>query len=536
MSFSRQKILVFLFPLLLAAPFLNRAYFVDDSYFVEIASWLKDHPGQPYHFRTDDAALQSRGWEENGFVRMVNPLVHHYFLAGLLKIGGEREWFLRLGCVLLSCFSALFIFELARRWTYHPLLTTLLVLATPVHWLTSYSLLIDGTAGFLFFGALYFFIRMGETDSLAWAVASGIFMGLAILTKYPTGFIIPLTMLWAYLRRKKIKTRWMVFVPWVIGTLFLIAYSVWTAHLYGRPHILAASGRMVQVYGWTKILVFLVFFSGSMLVPLVGWSFVGTRIRILFGILVITTAAFLMGPSGGFTLLQSFLIGLWSVTSLVFLLAVLSAFDLWEKPKDLFLFLWTVGFIGMMLIVMGWVAVRYYVIVVPAVVMMSVRLLEMRNREKAESRLLPILFLTILFSGLLAYADYKQAEPSRLVPAELEKAGYTGGERHFFLGDSFTMSYLKRTGWVPCFPETEFKKGDWVLAKEVTMPQVWFYRKPLVLKEIAKFNYSTRFPLKVMDNQGSAGFYASVWGALPFTFSNSPWERFHLFEIVEVRK
>jgi hypothetical protein len=38
MSITRQRLLVFLIPLFLSMPFLNRAYFVDDSYFVEIAS------------------------------------------------------------------------------------------------------------------------------------------------------------------------------------------------------------------------------------------------------------------------------------------------------------------------------------------------------------------------------------------------------------------------------------------------------------------------------------------------------------------
>src|SRR3989338_9166550 len=176
MSLVRERLLVFLFPLLLSLPFINRAYFVDDSYFVQIAAWLKVHTDLPYHFRADDAGLQTRGWEENGFVRMVNPLFHHYYLALLLKAAGEGEWFLRLGCVLLSCFSALFILGLARRWTSHPVLATLLVLVTPVHWLSSYSLLIDSTMGFLFIGALYSYIRGTELDSVPWFVASGLFM------------------------------------------------------------------------------------------------------------------------------------------------------------------------------------------------------------------------------------------------------------------------------------------------------------------------------------------------------------------------
>jgi hypothetical protein len=74
------------------------------------------------------------------------------------------------------------------------------------------------------------------------------------------------------------------------------------------------------------------------------------------------------------------------------------------------------------------------------------------------------------------------------------------------------------------------------LAKEVTMPSLSFLKSPVVLRRIAVFDYPTHFPIKVMDMQGSAGFYASVWGALPFTFSNGPWERFHLFEVVRLKE
>src|ERR1044071_5784881 len=410
MMFTRQRLVAFLFPLLLAAPFLNRAYFVDDSYFVEIATWLKDHPTLPYHFHADDAGPQTRGWEENGFVRMVNPLAHHYFLALLLKIGGEREWFLRLGCVLLACFSGLFLFELARRWTYHPLLATLLTLATPVHWLTSYSLLIDGTAGFFFFGALYFFIRGTENDSVGWFLASGIFMGLATISKYPALMIVPLTMVWSVLRWKKLTRPWLVFIPWLIGVLFLVGYSAWTAHLYGRPHILAASDRMVRVYGWAKFLVFFVFLSGATLVPLAAWRWMGKRLALFFGFVVFVLTIFFSSAYGGFTETQGFLVALWSVTSLVFIWAHVRHWRRWVYPTDHFLFLWLLGFIVMMFVVMGWVAARYYVIVVPAVVFLVVRIIEAEGIEQAGRRIQVILVLTLLFTGALAYADYKQAD------------------------------------------------------------------------------------------------------------------------------
>jgi len=534
--FIKQRLLVFLFPFLLSLPFLNRAYFVDDSYFVEIAQWVKDHPSQPYHFRVDDAGIQNRGWEEDGFVRMVNPLLHHYYLAFLIKLGGEREWFLRLGCVILSCFSALFLFGLARRWTNEPLLATLLVLVTPVHWLSAHSLLIDSTMGFLFLGGLYYFIQATERDSVYSLVVSGFFMGLAILTKYTALLIIPLTGLWFLLRWKKLSRRWIYVIPWTMGLLFLWGYSLFTAHIYGSPHIIAASQRMLTPSLWGKYLVFFVFLSGSALVPLISWGVLRARVNVFNGIFVVLVALFLSSQKGGFSLTQGGLIALWFLTSLVFFAAFINLYfeSGWIYPRDHFLFGWLLGFVAMMFFVMNWVAARYYVIVIPAIVFMTVRMIEIKWPTLSHKILKVVFVATLVFTAALSYADYKQAAPARQLVHVLKNQGFEGGDRHFYLGDSFTMSYLRGEGWIPAFPETQFQPGDQVLGKQVTMPWIWFAKRKLELKTLAVFDFPTRFPLKVMDYKGSAGFYASVWGALPFTFSQGPWERFFLVEVTGV--
>jgi hypothetical protein len=531
MMFLRERLIVFLFPLLFAAPFLNRATFVDDSYFVEIASWLKDNPGQPYDFTVDDAKIGAKGWEDDGFVRMVNPLAHHYFLAGLMKLGGSSTAWLRFGCVLLSCFGALLIFELARRWTYHPLLATLLVLSTPAYSLTSYSLLIDSTTGFLFFLALYCFVRAAERDQLAFYAASGFSMGLAILSKYPAVLIVPLTACWAWFRWHKLERKWMIAVPWGIAFGMLAGYSLWTDTLYGAPHILAASQRMVQSFGWPKLFVFLVFLSGTTLVPLISWAAAPWKIRLGSGLFFLAFVFFFSSRMGGFTAIQAGLLSLWLVTSVLFLIGLFEMRFQFENPKDGFLFIWLLGFIAMMYAVMGWVAARYYVIALPAIGFLAVRMTEIKWPNRAAVLLRGMVVLNLVFSVGLAYADYKQASPSRELPALLEAKGFRGGERHFYLGDSFTMSYLREHGWVPCFPGSRFQPGDWVLAKDVTMPQNWFYQSSLNLHLLAEFHFPSRFPFKVMDNKGSAGWYASVWGALPFTVSFGPWERFRLYEV-----
>lgn len=534
--------MVFLVPLILALPFINRAYFVDDHYFVEMAEWLKVHPGLPYHFRADDAGLQNRGWEENGMVRMVNPPVHQYFLAFLLKLGGEKEWFLRLGCVMLSCFSGLFIFGLARRWTKYPLLSTLLVLATPAFWLSSYSLLIDSTAGFFFLGALLFFVKGSEEDSRfparrewLFIILSGVFMGLAVLTKYPALLIVPVTFLWWLFNFKSLRRPWIFFVAWGISFLFLLGFSLYTAHVYGEPHILAASRRMM-VSGNVAKLAFFVFFAGATIVPVVAWWVNGIWINLLLAGGGVGIAGFLASRFGGFSVWQAGLFAFWTCSSFAFFVALLVFYFKWGwiYPRDHFLVGWILGFVLMMSYVMPWVAARYYLIALPAIVFLGARFIECRWGKNARKIMAGLLAGMVVLGAGLAYADYQQAETNRRLVGDLKSRGFSGGPGHYYLGDSFTMSYMKNEGWTPCFPDTQFRVGDLVLGRSVTMPLVWFKKCPIEVKIVKAFDYPTWFPVKVMDYHGSAGFYASVWGVLPFTFSSVPWERYYLVEVTRV--
>jgi hypothetical protein len=288
---------------------------------------------------------------------------------------------------------------------------------------------------------------------------------------------------------------------------------------------------MVGRFGWAKLAMLAIFFSGACLTPLVGW-FRAPRWLVLAGIFTgLILFKIFSSPVGGFPLPSAALLGLWIATALVFLLRLGWDGPAWVWPRDAFIAVWILGFLAMMLVVMDWVAVRYYNIVAPAVAFAAVRILE-RRAARPTKAIAVVTAVLVGFTGLLAYADYRQAGPAREIGPMLKERGIQGGPRHFYLGDSFTMSYLRDDGWIPAFPDTEFQPGDLVLAKEVTMPLAWFARKHLPLRLVATFDFPTRFPIKVMDFRASAGFYASVWGALPFAWSTGPWERFRLYEVL----
>jgi hypothetical protein len=121
----------------------------------------------------------------------------------------------------------------------------------------------------------------------------------------------------------------------------------------------------------------------------------------------------------------------------------------------------------------------------------------------------------------------------RRIVADLARDGVTvaAGRGLYHEGDSFTGSQLHTVGWKALFPETPLKTGDLVLRRWVVMPRWCAHATMGRWRPVREFIYPTKNPLKLMDNAGSAGFYASVWGALPFTFSTGPWERYVLFEV-----
>ena len=49
---------------------------------------------------------------------------------------------------------------------------------------------------------------------------------------------------------------------------------------------------------------------------------------------------------------------------------------------------------------------------------------------------------------------HAMSETSRRLLVDLKKGGFEGGPRHFYTGDSFTVSYLKSAGWTPSFTST----------------------------------------------------------------------------------
>jgi hypothetical protein len=141
---------------------------------------------------------------------------------------------------------------------------------------------------------------------------------------------------------------------------------------------------------------------------------------------------------------------------------------------------------------------------------------------------------TAVMGLLLACADYQQANVIKQLSSEWRLHPVSERPDHkYYLGDTFTgyKPYLGTLGWQSAFPTTAFQPGDWLLVPRFRTSAWWRLPPTQRLHWVARYSFSSRLPIRVMDVPDSAGFYASCWGSLPFVFTRHPLEVFDLFQV-----
>jgi len=527
----KYALLIWLFAWIWILPWTGRAFFVDDYYQTLSADGIIEQPFRPFDFLSDDAGLQNPGWERGKPPRMVNPPLHHYIMAAIIRVFGKNERILRIFLSLIATSAVGFFWLITSHFSIPALRTTAVffLLLSPAFWLTSYSLLMDATMFPFFLGGLWMFLKGWKSGSKTWLLGSGILWGFACLAKYTSLICIPLGLCGAFIFKrpnKSLKDTWtdlaITFSPLVI---LLTIYSIWNIMIYGEPHLWAAWKRGGTQLNIGKLLVTLTFFGGVFAFPAIEW-FRGWRSQYAWIKWLICTACVVLTfalTQGGFPWLIGVQIAFWSGATALFL----ASLNRPKNPEDWFLWVWFMAGLAAASLPISWVAGRYFLFLLPPSILLWLKGKSLRTQFAA-------IVLTFVIGLMVAYADNRQAETRRWIAQET--ASFSSSL--LYAADDFTMAYLKPNGAKPAFAMTKLSVKDKLLHQTVTMPSPWFRQLALrhTLSPIREYTYPTKFPVKVMDNAGSAGFYASAWGVLPFSIWKGPWERFILYEVIEKEK
>jgi dolichyl-phosphate-mannose-protein mannosyltransferase len=546
MSRDRRALIILTGLILITSlPFVNRAYFVDDYYFVTMAKGILANPWRPYDFKSDDAGIANVGWERGQRPRMVNPPLFHYYLAGVMAIFGDAAWKLRTASLLFSFLALFSMYFLGKRLTPDPLAAAILMAVTPAYWLTSYSLLIDSAlVAFLLTSLLAFFIGQ-EKKNLGWIMASGFLMGLTVLVKYFGVIVVPLALAWQLLDAGR--RRWKPgYVACIVFLAVQILWAAWNISTYGQSHFLAALPRGMSspsVVAWAqKALVLASFIGGSTLFVLASADMLWRLSKAWVGGVLATGMGLYMlfsSRAGGFDRVQSLLLSIFIAGTLSYLVVMGRLLKPDENKKEAFLILWVLLGMLELVIVMPWTAGRYLLCVLPAMCWVFVLVV---HKLKLRRFLLTTIGATFLIGFLVAHGDYVQANTIvtlasalQAKAAEFQKMAPKPKRHWYYLADTFDGSqpYLLPLGWENVLPHQKFKRGDLFLRAYYRKSSWWNvdeelkHFRPVMVLEVRSKN-----PIRVMDVPASAGFYASCWGALPWTITNHPLERFELYQAI----
>jgi Dolichyl-phosphate-mannose-protein mannosyltransferase len=187
----RQLILVALVVVALRLPFLNQALQGDDVLYLTEAAHAQIEPLHPKHTQY---VFMGRDIDMRG---QSHPPLNAWFLALLLAAGhGVVEIPFHAAYLLFSLIAAFSALALARRFSPHPILATLLFCATPTFVINGTSLEADlpFVALWLLSTALYVFAV--DRKSISLLIASAGAMALTALTAYQSILLVPILFLY----------------------------------------------------------------------------------------------------------------------------------------------------------------------------------------------------------------------------------------------------------------------------------------------------------------------------------------------------
>lgn len=553
----RPLVLVGALVALTTLPFAGKAVHVDDVYFLEVAANILKDPLRPFAGAVALEDIDYRVFAETGrcpttFASMSHPPLVPYAMALVAHLyGGFREPPLHLAFALFALGAAFAMYDLAGRFTRTPLLTTLLLVSSPVFVMSAQSLMTDMPALALSLAALALFIRGTDGDRRSMMLLSGILAGLAILTRYSALLALPL--FGAYtLAHGRARKAW----PALLGASAVLSlWAIQNLVIHGELHILA-SARHYQLFfadgglDWAgllkKTLGDVSGLGGTTFVAAVLLLVTGGRRRVVtFGLGVFAAAlVFVVRPAS----IER--IELYSVLEVV---AVAAAFAcgvlllveaLWPRSTapdsteagerdGVFLKAWLLLALGGALFLLPFGTARYMLPALPPLWILLVR--RFLDLDSAPRRIRVASGLVIAqglaLSLVLGVADQDYAERYRDLALRL-RASYPN-RTVWFVGEWGFRYYMSREGgrYLKSTDDSP-QPGDVVVRPFIAGMHAM---SPSLLARTTRVEQqalSGPWPIRLMNFEAKAGYYSHHWGYLPWSLSSAPLEVVDIFEVV----
>jgi hypothetical protein len=536
-----------------AVPFLSQPFHMDDNFYMDMARSARAQGLFPY-----DAPYDFGGFHLPDMASHSHPPLQAYFLAAVQILVGEaegREWAYHSAALVFPLLAAISMYFLAARFVERPIWPALALAVSPLFQVMGHTLMTDMPMLAFWLAAIASFLWATELPRTSLYGGGAVFLFAAMFTSYQAVALLPLIAFYLVRRRARpvawlglllplgVMGGWLALSSVHYGRLILgdtLAY-VGSRHATTLEMIATKALALLAYQGWLILFPFFLLYIFAR----------GLRGRLLgLSLLPVLVLAQIWVPQYRWTDKAIFVIGcvagIFQVGQMLgfFGRAVLpgkTETDGMGRLEAQFLSLWYFGVIAYCLVIFTEGSARYILPLVPPVLLLFFRRLEMsevveyrlESRRWLNSAMVASgsLVLTLAWGLFLAQADYEFAciypraasSFSRLFPGF---DAYVTGEWGF-------RYYFGRIGAGPLpADETRVRGGSLIVKPALALP----YDLPGDLasmtleKPLARLTFDLKTPFRVMDLQSPAGFYSTGWGLIPFSFSGRP------LETLEVRQ
>ncbi len=532
------------FALLMTLPFIFKPVHMDDAGFIKFA---RARQVNPMEIELRDYTFF--GQENEVFIDTHPPLVSSYLALLIGMDGGESVPFMHLGFLLFPLIAAASMYFLSRFFTRHALPAALLLMATPGVVVMSHGYMSDVPGLSLWLASIALYLYGLKRRSLPLMTLCAVTITLGVFTSYQVLSVIPLLLVYAFLRRE---LSLLAILPFVLPLSSFFSYDAWHVSAVGfLPRFSYGVGEPLAWYsvvqkGASAMLAIggaLVFSLMMMRVLLARrWDF-----AVYLAFLVPLWVSFLYQYlSGRYSAAAALMTVLFLPLGLLLLYRLYA--DGWEhirvgsrdkRIQSAFLLLWLSGVLFYVIILLPYSSVRYLLPAYPPLVLLFVRLVEDRfagSRRRTENLLMLAVMTTAVIALLVAIADYELASANRDFArgeaSEIKAEAEARGSQVWFVGEFGFRYYLEELGLRELPKDTLIPAGDMVIQSPLADPRPFSdeLADNVELKQV--IGYHGLLPIRVTSYKANAGFYGHFWGLLPYSLASGNVEEYLVYEVV----
>jgi 4-amino-4-deoxy-L-arabinose transferase-like glycosyltransferase len=544
---------------------VNKAYHIDDTLFLYAARHIQQDPVNFYNFWVNWYGAASPMW-----VTMQNPPLASYYIAVVASLFGWGEPALHLAFLLPAVGAVWGTYRLAQEFCTRPVLAALATLLTPAFLVSSTNVMCDTLTLCLWVWAVVLWDRGLRRRQMAYLYLSGVLICGAALSKYIGVAQVPLLLVYTYAffrgrDRRGSLARTLAWSQALIVPILVLAFYQWaTATMYPDPGGGRGPGFLFQAVGYAasvrdvpggpsarlgarvrEVMVSVSYLGGAVpgvlfFLPLLWSRRVVLAGLAVFAVLTLSAPGWLPGipsrPDGSIPWLGVCQFGLFVAAG--WALLALACEDLWTRrdAQSLLLALW-VGGIFVFATFLNWtINVRSVLPLVPAVGILIGRRLDQRFGPAGAARpawlVWPLVPAGVL-ALLVTWADYQMAGTARAAAAEIAERCKQHPGRAWYQGHWGFQYYMSEAGVEPLdYSDYRRRPGDLVIFPGNNCNVDWgIPRGPWVDPPYFELEVQACPWLATMNPSLGAGFYAAVFGPMPYAFGEVPPTRYQVREL-----